>query len=92
MDHIDLLRAVMRKAKTMHPFHIDAMVILPDYLHALRTLPLGDGDHAARRKERGICDPRYWEHRIRDERAPAKHVDDVHCNPAKHGYVTRACE
>jgi len=39
VDHIDLLRGVMRKVKTAHSFHIDAMVILPDHLHVLWTLP-----------------------------------------------------
>ena len=48
MDHTDILRAVMRKVKTMHPFHIDAMVILPDHLHALWTLPVSDDDYPTR--------------------------------------------
>ena len=29
VDHIDSLREVMRDVKKSHPFHIDAMVILP---------------------------------------------------------------
>jgi putative transposase len=32
----------------MHPFHIDAMVILSDHLHALWTPPAGDGDYPTR--------------------------------------------
>lgn len=48
VDHIDILRTVMRKVKTMHPFHIDAMVVLPDHLHALWTLPAGDCDYPTR--------------------------------------------
>ncbi len=31
VDHVDLLRAVVQKVKAAHPFHIDAMVILPDH-------------------------------------------------------------
>ena len=42
VDHVDVLRTVMQKVKTTHPLHIDAMVILPDHLHALWTLPEGD--------------------------------------------------
>ena len=34
MRNIDLLRDVMHRVKTAHPFHIDAMVVLPDHLHA----------------------------------------------------------
>ena len=42
VDYVDVLRAVTREVKSRHPFHIDAMVILPDHLHALWTLPEGD--------------------------------------------------
>jgi putative transposase len=39
VDHADVIRAVMQKVKTTHTFHSDAaQVILPDHLHALRTL------------------------------------------------------
>jgi putative transposase len=31
-----------------HPFTIDAMVVLPDHLHAIRTLPAGDADFSTR--------------------------------------------
>jgi putative transposase len=48
VDHIDILRNAVRYAKTQHPFHIDAFVVLPDHLHALWTLPPGDHDYATR--------------------------------------------
>ena len=35
VDHVGVLRAVMQKVKAKHPFRIDAMVILPDHLHAV---------------------------------------------------------
>jgi len=31
-----------------HPFSIDAIVILPDHLHCIWTLPAGDADYARR--------------------------------------------
>lgn len=34
-----------------------------------------------------IWQPRFWEHRIRDAADFARHVDYVHYNPVKHGYV-----
>lgn len=40
-DHVDLLRAVVQKFKATHRFQIDAMVTLPDHLHAVWTLPAG---------------------------------------------------
>jgi putative transposase len=48
VDHIDDLRAVVKKVQTAHPFHIDAMVVLPDHLHAIWTLPEGDTDYPKR--------------------------------------------
>lgn len=39
--------------------------------------------------ERGIWQRRYWEHMIRDEDDYARHVDYIHFNPVKHGYVNQ---
>jgi len=47
--------------------------------------------HAVRR-ERGIWQRRYWEHLIRDEQDYQRHFDYIHCNPLKHGHVTRVCD
>jgi putative transposase len=48
VDHIALLRAAFRKAATDRPFNIDAIVVLPDHLHAIWTLPPGDADFPGR--------------------------------------------
>ena len=45
VDYIDVLRDVMKKVKTAHPFRIDAMVILPDHLHAVWALLEDDADY-----------------------------------------------
>lgn len=42
--------------------------------------------------ERGIWQRRYWEHLIRDENDFERHVDYIHYNPVKHGYVRQASE
>jgi putative transposase len=39
------------------------------------------------RGERGVWQRRFWEHCIRDEQDYAAHVDYVHFNPVKHGFV-----
>ena len=59
-----------------------------------RALPVEEAISASRlsRRERGIWQRRYWEHQIRDERDLQTHVDYVHHNPVKHGYVTRAVD
>ncbi len=40
-----------------------------------------------RKGERGIWQRRYWEHAIRDEQDYQRHMDYIHFNPVKHGYV-----
>ena len=47
-DNIGLLRAAFRYTRTRHPFSVDAIVVLPDHLHAIWTLPPGDADYALR--------------------------------------------
>jgi putative transposase len=98
-EHIDALRAAFRQTQRNHPFTIDAMVVLPDHLHAVWTLPEGDPDFATRwrlikstfsrsfatgerisdsraaKGERGIWQPRYREHTIRDENDFERHLD-----------------
>jgi len=38
-------------------------------------------------RESTIWQRRFWEHQIRDENDFARHVDYIHYNPVKHGYV-----
>jgi putative transposase len=45
-----------------------------------------------RRRETGIWQRRFWEHAIRDDVDFERHVDYIHYNPVKHGYVTRVCD
>src|SRR6266516_3000605 len=45
-QHIDELRTAFRETRRHHPFAIDAMVVLPDHLHTIWTLPEGDADFA----------------------------------------------
>lgn len=42
-----------------------------------------------RRRETGIWQRRFWAHSIHDDVDFERHVDYVHFNPVKHGYVTR---
>ncbi len=44
------------------------------------------------RHERGIWQRRFWEHTIRDERDYATHMDYIHFNPVKHGWVERVVD
>ena len=40
-----------------------------------------------KKRERGIWQRRYWEHIIRDTVDYEHHVNYIHYNPVKHGYV-----
>lgn len=41
----------------------------------------------SRRREAGLWQRRFWEHQIRDEEDYRRHIDYIHWNPVKHGYV-----
>jgi putative transposase len=115
---LDALRTAFRTVRQAKPFKIDAVVVLPDHIHTLWTLPVGDANYGARwgmikrqvskvvleeeqihvsdsmraRKEHGVWQRRFWEHLIRDENDYARHMDYIHCNPVKHGYVERPAD
>ena len=102
----DLLRQAFRYVAQKHPFTVNAMVVLPDHLHCLWTLPPEDADYplrwrliktwvtqqygaAARPIKRSVWQGRYWEHLIRDDQDYRQHVEYIHYNPVKHGYVRK---
>jgi putative transposase len=115
VDHIHFLREAIRATSRERRFEIDAIVVLPDHLHAVFTLPSGDADFPGRwrrikghfssaligassqvdRRPNGslaLWQRRFWEHTIRDEGDFARHVDYIHFNPVKHGFVERVAD
>lgn len=46
--HVDRLRSAIRDVRRQRPFTVDAIVVLPDHLHAMWTLPDGDADFSGR--------------------------------------------
>jgi putative transposase len=48
VDHVGELRDAFRAARRERPFAIDAIVVLPDHLHAIFTLPPNDSDFPGR--------------------------------------------
>lgn len=48
VDQIDALRAAFRQTMIERPFYINAIVVLPDHLHAALTFPPGDLDYSNR--------------------------------------------
>ena len=47
-QHIVLLRSAFEYTRERHPFIVDAIVVLPEHMHAIWTLPDGDSDFALR--------------------------------------------
>jgi putative transposase len=43
-NYIALLRSAFRFTRREHPFTVDAVVVLPDHLHIIMTLPSRDAD------------------------------------------------
>jgi putative transposase len=48
LDHVGLLRGAFRRARHERPFSVEAIVVLPDHLHTILTLPLDDADYSGR--------------------------------------------
>ena len=48
VEQFPLLRGAMRATRRERPFRVEAVVILPDHLHAVLTLPEGDSDFPTR--------------------------------------------
>jgi len=79
-----------------------AVVVLPDHLHAIWTLPQDDADFSTRWRlikhyvQRTGAEPiwqaRFWEHVVRDEDDFVRHFDYIHSNPVKHGFVNKLSE
>ena len=47
-ENIPLLRSSFQEIKGNHPFVVEAVVVLPDHLHCLLKLPVGDSDYPTR--------------------------------------------
>lgn len=112
VDHIDTLRAAYRATALEQPIQCDAMVVLPNHLHAVWTLPDGDSDFSNRwrkikarfthatglqgiqthskleKREAGLWQRRFWEHRIRDADEKDRAIAYCLADPVRHGLVT----
>jgi len=59
---IDILRLSFKKIIAEVPFHIKAIVVLPDHIHCIWQLPRGDNDFSIRwKKIKSDFSKRYWE-------------------------------
>jgi putative transposase len=66
-------------------------LIKVDFSRGLPANPDRSASKVAKR-EKGIWQRRFWEHAIRNDDDLSRHIDYIHFNPVKHGYVSRACD
>jgi putative transposase len=116
VEQIEPLRMAFRYVKKRRPFAINAVVIMPDHLHCIWTLPTGDADFSSRwnllkgyfsrniskgervsasrakRRERGLWQRRFWAHLLVDQEDFNQHMDYIHWNPVKHGWVRQVAD
>ena len=98
------LRHAFARMAARHPVRMHAFVVMPDHCHMIWAMPVDDGNYSRRMrllKHHMSCQPdlphpiwqkRFWDHIIRDERDLARHMDYVHYNPVKHGWVPRPAD
>ena len=86
----DHLHAVLRLPKNDHDFPGRWKSIKSRFSRAL----IKEGVVLKKSKKGGVnlWQRRYWEHQIRNEADLQTHVDYIHFNPVKHGYVERAID
>ena len=59
-----------------------------------QALPQSEGVSLSRRlrREAGLWQRRFWEHRIRDEQDLRRHLDYLHWSPVRHGLVQQVVD
>ncbi|NOR81782.1 MAG: transposase [Methyloprofundus sp.] len=62
--------------------------------HFSKQIPVTEWRSKVRikRSERGIWQRRFWEHAIRDDNDYAAHINYIHFNPVKHGWVDQVVD
>ena len=103
--HIDALGKVFRDIRKKAFFTTHAIVILPDHLHVIWELPKDDCNYSMRWRliktrfiqeaplgKNNVWQNRFWEHQIRNDTDFQRHIDYIHYNPVKHGYVKNATD
>ena len=73
-------------------FRLVGMLLKPYFLNVQKTLyhnAAWMNESRTKRREATIWQRRFWEHHIRDDQDYENHMNYVHYNPVKHGWVER---
>jgi putative transposase len=82
------------------PNHLHCIWILPEgdndfsvrWRLIKRYFSIGINVPLTKRGEKKVWQRRFWEHLIRDEKDWQRHMDYIHYNPVKHGFVESPIE
>jgi putative transposase len=104
-SNIELFQDSLNKTKQKYPFELLALVILPDHFHLLlkqidytfsaimlsfkKRLTDNFKKLNAITSNYNFWQGRFWDHIIRNDEDFKKHLDYIHYNPVKHGYVSK---
>ncbi|MEW5994727.1 MAG: transposase [Candidatus Zixiibacteriota bacterium] len=102
VENIDLFQRALERTGQVCLISIVAHVVLPDHFHMIANPKDDDLSSILQRikmsfatnyrKRHGmyrgrVWQNRFWDHIIRDQTDLNKHLDYIHLNPVKHGYV-----
>ena len=103
IDNFELLRDSFKHHLFRINAELVAWVVLPDHFHMLLSSNGDDISNLMRKiklsfssqyrksmqlKSGRIWQYRYWDHIIRNQNDYNRHIDYIHYNPVKHGYVS----
>ncbi|MEZ5358332.1 MAG: transposase [Candidatus Zixiibacteriota bacterium] len=101
IKNFDLLKKAAIRLVKKHSIKIEAYIILPDHIHALINIEDYDiseilhrfktsfsAQFYKRHHTKRVWQKRFWDHIIRDQDDWNHHLDYIHYNPAKHGYIS----
>jgi putative transposase len=107
VEHADLFWRALRAVEERVEFDVVAHALLPDHCHLLIDVRGGNFTNAMQRLKMSfgmyyrkradvrsgrVWQHRYWDHVIRDQDDMNRHIDYVHYNAVKHGYVQNPAE
>ncbi len=102
LENIDLVWQALNTLQSRFFFELQAWAILPDHFHLLLDTRGHDISNLLQRlkmsfsalylkrtgqKTGRVWQNRFWDHIIRDDRDWNCHIDNIHYNPVKHGFV-----
>jgi putative transposase len=104
-ENIKLLWDTLRKVEKYYPHELQAFVLLPDHFHLMirpfecsfskllqslhRNFTLKYKDLYSINTNLRLWQHRFWDHVIRDEKDWQFHLNYIHYNPVKHGFVSK---